>query len=379
MRAVDTFFTQTQRRVLAAAATLAALGAIILLVIFGIQQLARLVSLFAPMLWPLATAGILAMLLQPVVGWMESKLGFGRVSAVVVLYGVVLVVAAVVLIILVPLLYSQLQDLGHRLPVIWEALTTFINERVPLLLERLDVQLPDQNLAGKAAEWAAQLRDAAMAALPSPTSIGSQVLGFFGAVAGLAIIPVYLFFFLQTSLEPTRNLGQHLPFLKEETREDVVFLIREFITLIVLFFRGQLVIGLIMGVILATGFSAGGLKFGLLIGLAMGLLNIVPYLGSILGMAIALPTAFFQPGGGWVTALVVLAVFAGTQMLEGWYLTPKIMGKNTGLHPVVIILAIFFWGIALGGILGMILAIPLTAFFVTAWRLAKRKYIKPLA
>jgi predicted PurR-regulated permease PerM len=66
------------------------------------------------------------------------------------------------------------------------------------------------------------------------------------------------------------------------------------------------------------------------------------------------------------------------QAIEGWYLTPKIMGDRTGLHPVVIIVAIFFWGTALDGILGMILAIPLTAFFVTAWRLVKRKYLAAL-
>jgi len=62
------------------------------------------------------------------------------------------------------------------------------------------------------------------------------------------------------------------------------------------------------------------------------------------------------------------------QAIEAWLLTPRIMGHRTGLHPVVIIVAIFFWGTALGGVLGMVLAVPLTAFFVTTWRLLKRKY-----
>ena len=72
----------------------------------------------------------------------------------------------------------------------------------------------------------------------------------------------------------------------------------------------------------------------------------------------------------------VLGVFAVVQMIEGYLLTPKIMGDRTGLHPVAIILAIFFWGSALNGILGMILAIPLTAFLVVVWRLAREKYIQ---
>ena len=145
------------------------------------------------------------------------------------------------------------------------------------------------------------------------------------------------------------------------------------------FFRGQLLIGLIMGVLLATGFSLGGLKFGLAIGLITGLLNIVPYLGSILGLSVALPLAFLQPGGGLPLVGICLVVFAAVQAIEGWLLTPRIMGRQTGLHPVAIIVAVFFWGKALGGILGMMLAVSLTAFFVTAWRLARRKYFNVAA
>ena len=73
--------------------------------------------------------------------------------------------------------------------------------------------------------------------------------------------------------------------------------------------------------------------------------------------------------------LAVLIVFAVVQAVEGYILTPRIMGERTGLHPLVIIVAIFFWGSALNGIMGMILAIPLTAFLVVFWRLARERYI----
>ena len=130
-----------------------------------------------------------------------------------------------------------------------------------------------------------------------------------------------------------------------------------------------------MGILLATGFSIGGLKFGLALGLLTGLLNVVPYLGSILGLSIALPLAYLQPDGGGLTLVVIcVAVFGSVQAIEGWFLTPRIMGRQTGLHPVAIIVAVFFWGQALGGVLGMMLAVPLTAFFVTAWRFVRRKY-----
>jgi predicted PurR-regulated permease PerM len=146
----------------------------------------------------------------------------------------------------------------------------------------------------------------------------------------------------------------------------------------VAFFRGQLIIAFLQGVLFAVGFSLAGLRYGFVIGLGLGFLNIIPYLGSIVGLSIALPVAYFQEGGGGDTLLWVLGVFAVVQLIEGYVLTPKIMGNRTGLHFMAIIVAVFFWGVALGGILGMILAIPLTAFLVSFWHLAKEKYIREL-
>ena len=74
----------------------------------------------------------------------------------------------------------------------------------------------------------------------------------------------------------------------------------------------------------------------------------------------------------------VIAVFTVVQMIEAYLLTPKIMGDRTGLHPMAVIVAVFFWGTALNGIMGMILAIPLTAFLVVLWRLGKEKYFAEL-
>jgi predicted PurR-regulated permease PerM len=98
----------------------------------------------------------------------------------------------------------------------------------------------------------------------------------------------------------------------------------------------------------------------------------------MIGLGIGLPLAYFQEGGGWLLVLLVLAVFTVVQVVEGNLLTPKIMGDRTGLHPLAIIVAVFFWGSALEGLLGMILAIPLTAFLVVFWRLARDKYIGEL-
>jgi predicted PurR-regulated permease PerM len=98
----------------------------------------------------------------------------------------------------------------------------------------------------------------------------------------------------------------------------------------------------------------------------------------MLTLAVAIPISLLQEGGGTMTAALVLVVFAIVQLIEGYLLTPKIMGDRTGLSPLVIIVAIFFWGTALDGILGMILAIPLTAFLVVFWRLVKTRYLKEI-
>jgi len=201
-----------------------------------------------------------------------------------------------------------------------------------------------------------------------------------GATLSWAVLPVYLVFFLMADLRVRSidELGRLLPFLKGETRDDVVYLVREFVNIIVAFFRGQLIIAFLQGLLFAVGFSLVGLKYGMVLGLLLGFLNIIPYLGSIVGLSITIPLSLFQEGGGTTLALWMLLVFAIVQLVESYVLTPRIMGDRTGLHPLAIIVSVFFWGSALGGIMGMILAIPLTAFLVVFWRLAQDKYIKEL-
>jgi predicted PurR-regulated permease PerM len=202
-----------------------------------------------------------------------------------------------------------------------------------------------------------------------------QVLGVIAGVFSWVVLPVYLFFLLIAPPFRLEALEQFFPFLKEDQREDVVFLIRQFVDIVVVFFRGQLVIAFAQGLLMAVGFSLCGLSYGFILGLVFGMLNLVPYLGNLVGLSITLPLAWFQPDGGAGLMIAIIVVLVITQLVEGYVLTPKIMGKSTGLHPMAVIFAMFFWGKAMGGILGLILAIPLTAFLVVFWRLAKEKYL----
>ncbi|HWA08874.1 MAG TPA: AI-2E family transporter [Opitutaceae bacterium] len=367
--------TPAQRRIAAFALTLLALVGSAALIIGAFVVLGGLAAFFSGVLWPLAVAGVLALVLQPVVGLLQRWLHLRRTAAVILLYGLFLLVVAGIVVLLLPPVVEQLLNFIAYTPRLWGETRLYVEQKYPVWSEAIRHQLAHPAVQRMADTLAEQAQGLVAHALPSLRAAGGGVAGILAFITHVAIIPVYLFFFLLARPDPTRKLRDHLPFLPEGARDDVVFLAREFVAIVESFFRGQLLIGLIMGGLLATGFTLVGLDFGLVLGLSLGLLNIVPYLGTIVGLAVALPLAFFQPDGGWRLVGLVLLVKVVVQCAEAWVLTPRIMGERTGLHPVAIIVAVFFWGTAFGGVVGMLLAIPLTAFFVTAWRLARRKYL----
>ncbi len=371
-------FSPLQRRVIGFAAAFFAFLVSLVLIAVVIWVLGLVLGMFSNVIWPLAAAGILALMLRPVVGVFERRLHMSRVPSVLVLYGFVLVLCTGVLLLFLPKIVGQTVELVNTAPQLWERASIALQQSWPDWVDLYNRAIANETIAKIVDGVIAQLRALALAALPNLKAAGGTVLGLFGFVASLAMVPVFLFFFLQSDEDPSGRLHDYLPFLTDEKREDVVFLVHEFLGIVVAFFRGQLLIGLIMGVLLAIGFSIAGLQFGVVFGLLAGMLNVVPYLGTIIGLSAVLPTAYLQHEGGFGLVAICLGVFIAVQMIEGYLLTPRIMGERTGLHPVTIMIAIFFWGTALNGVLGMILAIPLTAFMVTVWRLAKRKYIRKL-
>ena len=366
--------SESQRRVVGSALTLLAFLGSVAMLITAVIVLGRLLVFFSSVLWPLAAAGVLALILRPLIIRIERWFKLRRLSAVVLLFGVFILVVGSGVLVLLPTLVSQLIDFIAFLPTLWENAANYVQAHYPQWITLAKKYLANPSVRSLADGLASEGKNLFSHAIPSLRAAFGGMMDVFAFMTHMAIVPVYLFFFLLMRGEPTADLGRHLPFLRPSVREDVIFLASEFVSIVESFFRGQILIGLCMGVLFAIGFTSIGLKFGLFIGLALGVLNIVPYLGTILGLAVALPLAFFQPAGGWHLVGLVLAVKAVVQTAESWVLTPKILGERTGLHPAVIIVAVFFWGTAFGGVLGMLFAVPLTAFFVTAWRLAKQKY-----
>jgi len=136
------------------------------------------------------------------------------------------------------------------------------------------------------------------------------------------------------------------------------------------YFRGQALIAFIVGILFSVGFSIINLPMAILFGLTAGLMNMVPYLQTVAivpGMLLAVIKAAEYEQNFFVAALSVLAVFAAVQVIEEVLLTPKIMGKATGLNPAIILLSLSIWG-SLFGMLGMILALPVTTLIISYYK-----------
>ncbi|MDR0902273.1 MAG: AI-2E family transporter [Opitutaceae bacterium] len=367
----------TQRRLVGFALGFLALALIAVLTAALFWALSGLLAKFSGVIWPLAVAGIIALILRPLVDLLETRLRLNRPLAVVILYALFALLVAGVLLLILPPLVSELVSFAAFLPELVEKTTHGARDNLPQWIESARRHLDDPKVKELTERFLAATRATLQAALggltPTLGSAGAGTLRTLGFLAHAALIPVYLFFFLLLRANLHDALRAQLGLLKPDWRETALFLVREFVSIVVTFFRSQLLVCLIVGALYGVAFTCVGLKFGLFIGLSIGLLNIVPYLGSTLGLCTLLPLAFFQNGGGLATLVMSACAFALVQALDGWFITPRIMGKSTGLHPLVIIIAIFFWGTALGGLLGVMLAIPLTAFFVTVWRFIKQR------
>lgn len=370
--------SERQQNTVAAAVTI--LSAVIIVAAIGLVcwVLGAFVNRFSNVFLPLAVAAVAALVFKPFYDWVRTKLKANKIIALILVFLAVVIPVAGLIFFFGAVIVDQITDLVKAFPEWWEKAVAWVKVKAPTV----DAFLKEN-------PYVREIRDGVESQsgglLDGLGSVGRQALtagaGLVTWVVGLvswAVFPIYFSFFLMTDTIELKKFESYLPFLKKETREDIVYLLGEFLNIMVAFFRGQLVIASIQGVLFAVGFSIVGLKYGAVIGITLGFLNIVPYLGNMVGLGTAIPIAFFQDGGGLGRVAAVLVVVALVQAIEGYLLTPKIMGDRTGLHPVVIIVAIFFWGSALGGILGMILAIPLTAFLVVFWRLAREKYVREL-
>jgi len=191
------------------------------------------------------------------------------------------------------------------------------------------------------------------------TSIGG-FLGATGFLLSLILVPVYLFFLLKEKPRIEERWTDYLPFRASPLKNEVADVILQINSYVVAYFRGQLLVCLVDGLLIGIALTAIGLNFAAVIGAMVVVLTMIPYIGIIICWVPAVLIAAFQ-WGDWTHPIIVTAIFIVVQNVEGLFYAPRIVGNYVGLHPMTVIVSIFVWGLIIGGVIGPLLAVPLTA------------------
>lgn len=333
-------------------------AASLIILIFWI--IAQVLSYFSALLIPLAVAGVLALVLEPVVRFLQKRLGASRLFAIILLGIALILLLGGIYVLVLPEIAEQGSALQDALPGLVSGLRESAEVRFPALVNAIESSLED-------IEWSEMSFDV--------RPFFDQMAHYASLAIGLGFVPLYLFFMLLAGPRMQTNARELISVFPLDQQEEIVYLVRTFIGYVTAFFQGQLMVAMIMGVLLAIGFTLVGLQGAILFGLLLGLLNIAPFLGTIVGLTLTLPLAWIQPDGGLTLVGLVLLVFVTVQLIESWLLTPRIMSEKSGLHPGIVVVSLFFWGILFGGVIGMLLAVPLSAFLIAVWRHVKDTYL----
>ncbi len=354
--------TERQARILWMSVTSLAVGIMIALagaILFGFGWVVQQLS---AVLLPLAVAGILAFLLDPVVDFFQRR-KMSRIGAIIMVFLLVVGAVLILLATIIPQIVIEITDLAKNVPGYWDKVV----ERVKDLMERVSrneawqtrIDQATAELEARATELGALVATK----LPEITAWTFERIGraasWIGLIVGFALVPVYLFYFLLEKQGITGKWTDYLPVQESTVKKEMVFFIDSVNDALIVFFRGQVLVAMCVGALTAIGFTLIGLNYGLLLGVMTGILGIIPYLGVMMSFVPAVIIGIVQ-FGDWRIALVV-GVFVAVQFLEGMVISPKIIGDRVGMHPLTIIIAVITGTTLLGGIVGGILAIPITA------------------
>lgn len=200
-------------------------------------------------------------------------------------------------------------------------------------------------------------------------SIGSsKIFGFLGLVLGMIMVPIYLFFFLKDSASIRDHWHEYVPLRASRFKTELVSTLQEINGYLISFFRGQVVVGVIDGILVGIALFFFDLPYALLIGVFMAILGIIPYIGNILCLIPACIIGYLHaqtvaPFGlePWPYVGFVVLIFFAVQQVNSLVTAPKIVGDSVGLHPLTVIFSMLFWSVVLGGFVGALLAVPLSA------------------
>jgi predicted PurR-regulated permease PerM len=331
----------------------------------GLTLLVLILSL-GPVLTPFFAAAILAYVLAPGVTWLESK-RLPRLAAVIVMMLLCLLVLLALVLVILPILQQEIAQLRPRLPTLF---TSVSEQLLPWLEKTLNIRIKldsaswkdwlTKHLASSGDDWAAAL----FSTLKSGWGSALTLIGV------IFLMPVGLFFFLLDWPKFMQSLRDLLP---PRWQEQVLEVLDEVDHLLGQYLRGQIKVMLVLALYYSLALFAAGFKLWLPIGVLTGILIAIPYIGFALGLSFALIDGMLQLGP--LQGLVLVAVIYGIgQVLEGFFLTPRLVGEQIGLHPLAVIIALLAFGFVFG-LTGVLLALPLSAILAVALRRLRRAYL----
>lgn len=314
---------------------------------------------------PLLVAFAIAYILDPVVDWFEAR-RIGRTPAILLILLASLVVATALVLLLAP-------QVAREFAVLPEKLRQLVARAVPWISQTFGFEVPG-SVQEALDSVLSRAEGVNMRALLAPAGTVAKVVyggtvGVLGAVAGAVMVPVFTFYLL-------RDFDLLVGFLRDllprRHRQGIGARFREIDEAMSSFVRGQLLVASILAALYSLGLWLVGLPLALFVGIIAGLGNMIPYLGTAVGVILATLMALLD-WQGFVHLLLVYAVFVVVQSLEGWVITPKVVGESVGLSPFVVIVAVLVFG-DLFGFFGILIAVPLAAVLKILLRVAVEHY-----
>ena len=365
-----------QKRTLWKAITGISMAIIAVLLVSAVIILGKILSVLQPVLVPLAIAAILSYLLAPIVNWTRKRflrnVKNSRTWAILIVFSVTSIVALLVaLAIIIPASHELSRLFDKKAEIIENAqkqLTEF-NIGIASLEDKFGTPNKDSSSSDDPETGESQLWNKFIQWANSPETTTSLInfvgkaangfIGILGYLVGFFLIPVYLFFFLRDSAFIERYWDKYIPLKDSSFKDEIVSVVKEINVYLAAYFRGQVVVSFIDGALTGVILMILGLDYALVIGVSLAILGVIPFVGFILTAIPALLIALAQSGGP--SAIVVLAVFIAVQQFDGLVIQPKIVGESVGLHALTVIFSVLCWSLVIGGILGALLAVPLTA------------------
>jgi predicted PurR-regulated permease PerM len=321
--------------------------------------------LLAPVLTPFVVAAVLGYVLHPLVERLAG-LRVPRLVAVVVVEFAAIVIALAVVLLLVPILSKQLPLLREQIPMFADRLNTTLT---PLLARfGIDVALDTASIKTFVLKYLnANLEDWTTTALSSARIGGSILLAVVGNVF---LVPMVLFYLLSDWNSLVQRLGGMIP---PRLRDSTHGFVDECDGMLGQYLRGQLSVMVVLAVYYSVGLSLFGFDLAVPVGVFTGLAVFIPYVGFGLGLTLALISGALQ-FSGWHGLVGVAVVFGIGQLLEGFVLTPRLVGERIGMSPLTVIFALLAFG-HLFGFVGVLIALPVSAVLVVAVRRVREAYL----